>query len=172
MLYCCKFKYPIIISSTKKSFMKRIAGLLLIALFTLCFTAINAQEKSSHYKAAEQMLLNMRADKVADDVMNNMFQMQAKANPMLEKNKENITGFLKKYMSWEAMREDMINVYMSEFSESELNDISAFYLTPAGKKMAEKQPNIMKKMMQVSQEKIQSHMGEIMNMMQKQQQQQ
>ncbi len=147
--------------------MKRICTLLLIAAFASVFSPSFAQEKSSHYKAAEEMLLNMKADKYADNAVNAIMQSQMKANPILEQNKENISAFVKKYMSWEAIREDLINIYTAEFTESELKDISAFFLTPSGKKLAEKQTDLMSRMMQVGQQKMQSHMGEIMNMMQK-----
>ena len=147
--------------------MKKICIVFLTSAFSFVFIEGGAQEKSSHYKAAEEMLLNMKADKVAENAINSMFQGQIPALPFMQVNKDSVTAFLKRTMSWEAVREDLIEVYMSEFSESELKDISAFYLTPSGKKMAEKQTNIMTKLMQIGQQKMQSHMPEMMNMLPK-----
>lgn len=52
---------------------------------------------------------------------------------------------------WTEMEAEILDLYMTEFSESELKDIIAFYLTPTGKKSLERMPQILAASMQIGQ---------------------
>ena len=70
-------------------------------------------------------------------------------------------------MSWEALREDYIQIYMEEFTEKELKDMMSFFKTDTGKNMAAKQTTLMMKGAQLGQNKVQEHMSELQEMLQK-----
>lgn len=52
---------------------------------------------------------------------------------------------------WAEMQNDILDLYMAEFSESELQDIIVFYRTPTGKKSLERMPQILAASMQIGQ---------------------
>ncbi len=53
--------------------------------------------------------------------------------------------------SWEKMKVDFITLYADTFTDDELKAIIAFYKTPAGQAFIAKQPELMKRSMEVSQ---------------------
>ena len=69
--------------------------------------------------------------------------------------------FLGKYMSWASLKDDMAKIYMSEFSETELNELNKFYQTPLGKKTVQRMPALMAKGAEMGQKRIQEHLPEL-----------
>ena len=72
--------------------------------------------------------------------------------------------FFQKYMSYESVKPDMIELYAELFTSSELNDISTFYKTPVGKKALSLMPTIMSKGAQIGMTKVQGNLGELQQM--------
>ena len=146
-------------------------NLLLLALVLFSFKTVQAQTpappKSSHYKAAEEMLLTMNMKQNLQESIDQMLAIQIKNNPSMQPAEATLKEFFGKYMTWDALKEDYIGIYMTEFTEKELKDMTKFFSTPSGKKMASKQSVISMKGMQLGQEKVQAHMGELQEMLQK-----
>ncbi|WP_026462365.1 DUF2059 domain-containing protein [Adhaeribacter aquaticus] len=144
--------------------------LILLASLLISLITVQAQTtpaKSSHYKAAEELMLTMNMKNNIEQSMQQMLALQLKSNPALQPMESSLKAFLSKYMSWTALKDDYISIYMKEFSEKEIKDMSAFYKTETGKKLAAKQTTIMLKTAQLGQSKMQKHMGELQEMMQK-----
>lgn len=57
-----------------------------------------------------------------------------------------------KEIKWEEIKPKLAELYMKELSEAELKEITAFYLTPAGKKALLKMPIIMQQASTIGQE--------------------
>jgi len=55
----------------------------------------------------------------------------------------------------------MAKIYMAEFSESELNELTKFYQTPLGKKTIQKMPALMAKGAEIGQKRVQKHLPEL-----------
>jgi uncharacterized protein len=146
--------------------MKR--GIVLTCLL-LWLVGVQAQtpEKSKHYRAAEELLLTMNMKQVIDESLHQMLAVQLRNNPNLQPAEATLKQFFGKYMSWEALREDYIKIYMEEFTEEELKDMKSFFKTDTGKKWAAKQTTLMMKGAQLGQSKVQEHMGELQEMLQK-----
>jgi uncharacterized protein len=146
--------------------MKR--GMMLACLlFWLVGAQAQTPEKSKHYRAAEDLLLTMNMKQAIDESLEQMLALQLKNNPGLQPAEATLKQFFSKYMSWEALREDYIRIYMEEFTEKELKDMMSFFKTDTGKKMAAKQSILMMKGAQLGQSKVQEHMGELQEMLQK-----
>jgi len=148
-------------------------NLILLTLVLFTFGAVQAQTqtqtqpKTGHYKAAEEMLLAMNMKQNLQESIDQMLAVQIKNNPSMQPAEATLKEFFGKYMTWDALKEDYINIYMNEFTEKELKDMTKFFSTPSGKKMASKQSVISMKGMQLGQEKVQAHMGELQEMLQK-----
>ena len=141
--------------------------MLLGLLLTLVVVQAQTPEKSKHYKAAEELLLTMNMEQAIAESLEQMLALQLRNNPNLQPAEATLKQFFNKYMSWEALREDYIRIYMEEFTEKELKDMMSFFKTDTGKKMAAKHTTLMMKGAQLGQNKVQEHMSELQEMLQK-----
>ncbi len=71
---------------------------------------------------------------------------------------DKIMDLVKQEFSWEKMKDQYITLYADTFTEAELKDIIAFYKTQSGQAFIKKQPELMKRSMELAQKR----MGEIM----------
>ncbi len=146
---------------------KILLPLLLLFFVTVAQAQTATPEKTSHYKAAEELLSAMELEKMTNDVMSPMLDFQIKTNPMLESKRGVMEAFFKRYMSWQSLKEDYIQVYKNEFTEGELKDITAFYRTPTGKKLTGKAGVLAGKGSEVGQQRVMTHMTELQEMLMK-----
>src|SRR5688500_9654041 len=110
---------------------------MVMVVYLLCSLVVaqaQTPEKSKHYQAAEALLLTMNMKQVIDESLQQMLALQLKNNPNLQPAEATLKQFFSKYMSWEALREDYIKIYMEEFTEKELRDMISFFKTDTGKK--------------------------------------
>jgi hypothetical protein len=70
---------------------------------------------------------------------------QAKANAALDQ-----------AIGWNKLKPDMVKLYTTNFTESELKDLVAFYQSPLGKKVLEKMPQLTQQSAQMTQAKLES----------------
>ena len=61
---------------------------------------------------------------------------QFKALPELEKIRPALTEFYAKAFAFEALKNDLASLYMKYYSQAEMETLTAFYRTPAGRKKA------------------------------------
>ena len=123
-------------------------------------------DTKSHRKAAEDLLTVMGVETQLQSAIDQTLDMQIKANPQIEPFKDVMKKFFLKYMSWSSLKEDIVTIYVDTFTEKELGEIKAFYLTPTGKKMAQKMPELMGKGMQLGVKRVQDHQDELRQMIQ------
>ncbi len=140
--------------------MKSFLPLLLAALVFVHPTVVRA-DAASHRAAAESLLNLMDMEKMMSSSVDQMLQMQIKQNPGLAQYETQMRAFLNKYLSWASMKDDMLNIYTSEFTEDELKQLTAFYQTPLGKKTVQKMPALMQKGAEISQKRLQEHLPEL-----------
>jgi uncharacterized protein len=138
----------------------KLPGLLLIALATFLPLAAQA-DPASHRAAAESFLGIMDMDKVLSQSIDQMLKVQVQGNPAIAPYEPQMRAFFSNYTSWASMKEDMINIYMSEFSEEELKQLTAFYQTPIGKKAIQKMPALLAKGAEMGQKRVQEHLPEL-----------
>ena len=72
--------------------------------------------------------------------LDQMLQMQVKQNPSLAQYEPQMRAFLNKYLSWASMKEDMLNIYTTEFTEDELKQLTAFT-----RRRSERRPSLARK---------------------------
>ena len=76
-------------------------------------------------------------------------------------NEADFKSFLSKYMSWASMKDDMVKIYVGEFTEPELKELAAFYQTPLGRKTVQKMPALLAKGAEMGQKRVQEHLPEL-----------
>jgi len=112
-------------------------------------------------KEAEIMLTGLGMETVLEQSIEETLNMQLEQRPKLVPFKGVMLGFLKKYMSFESLKQDMIDIYADAFTAPELREINAFYRTPTGTKAIRLMPELMAKGGQLGARKVQDHMEEL-----------
>ncbi len=90
-----------------------------------------------------------------------MLQVQVQQNPSIARYQQDMKAFFAKYMSWASLKDDMVTIYMAEFTELELKELTAFYQTPVGKKTVQRMPALMAKGAEMGQRRVQEHLPEL-----------
>jgi hypothetical protein len=81
--------------------------------------------------------------------------------------KKAVEGIFNKYFSWEAMAPEFVRIYAEVFSTEDMQRISKFYASDAGRLMLEKQPELMSKTMETMQKLNEKNLPKLMEEMQK-----
>lgn len=119
---------------------------------------------------AEELLQAMQADKQFSSQMERVKHSMAdltnstlrRVNPNMtpeqtaniQKTQAQILDLIQSRMSWDALKPEMVNAYAELFTAKELDDLIAFYKTPAGQKLVEKMPALNAKASQISQRRV------------------
>jgi len=87
---------------------------------------------------------------------------EAKAKSI--ENANAVYDLIAKEMDWNTVKKDYAALYASTFTEEELQGVIDFYKSPAGKSFVAKQPELMKKSMELNQAKMSAIMPQIQQM--------
>jgi hypothetical protein len=141
-----------------------LAGLL---IFTNTKAQTGTPPTPSAIKAAEEMLLVSGTSAQFDKSVQNVINQYSGQIP--ETNRaafvQVMTSFLNKYSSWDILKKDLMLMYAREFTEAELKQLTAFYKTPLGIKLNQKQPVLMQTAMTIGQQAVIAHQDELKQML-------
>jgi len=141
-------------------------GIVIISSFLMVFAPGLRADDASRLKAAQDLLVAAQMDQIFSKTIDEALDMQIKQAPQLADLRDVMKAFFVKYMSWDAMKDDLAKSYADAFTEQELKEITKFYRTPAGKKMALMTPDLMTREANLGQQKVQDHIGELQQMIQ------
>jgi hypothetical protein len=142
----------------------RKTSILIFVILTMLLASHAIAGEISHRQAAEKILSIGGMEKALVQSIEQMLNIQIKQNPSLAPYREVMLKFLKKHMSYESLKDDIVAIYMEEFTEKELEEILAFYETPTGRKTIEKMPQLMAKGAQLGVLRVQQNIGELQEM--------
>lgn len=148
--------------------MRTLTRTCLVAATVLSLSLPAAADEASHRRASEDLLKAMNVDVQLKAAIDQMVDLQVKSNPRLAGHGETLKRFFAKHMSWESLKDEMIEIYAGAFTEEELKQITAFYRTPAGKKVIAKMPELLGKGMQLGVKHVQDNQSELIRMLQEQ----
>ena len=134
-----------------------------VALTVLCLAVHAAPllaSPESHLKATKKFFEAAKMAEVFDAMAVQMTDMQIKTNPLLTPFRESILVFLRKYMSWKELEADVTKLYMKEFTESELKEMTKFYATATGQKVLRKMPELSSEGAAIGARKLEAHGAE------------
>ena len=142
--------------------MKNRVLVLLALTFTLVAGASAQQQPSaSHRQAVEELLKVMNISKALDQSREVMIKSQIAANPQLAPVEDVMRQFMTKYLSWEAVKPGMVQMYAETFTEPEVRELTTFYRTPLGQKTVTKMPELFQKSAALGQKVLQEHLPEL-----------
>jgi len=128
-------------------------------LVTLCVAAwlvaggLRADE-SSHRKAVENMFKAAQMDKLIQQMTTNLVAQHLQQEPTLAPYKDILEQFYTRTVGWAAIKGEVINLYMKEFTEAEIKEITVFYASATGQKMLASMPVLMAKTTELAQYRI------------------
>jgi len=134
----------------------------MVLVFSILLSPVSfSQSKSTHYKLTEKLLLLTGSETMSEKTIDEMMKIQVQHNPALAEYNDVFKEFFNKYMSWESLKEDYIQIYMKYYNEKEIQDLIDFYQTPTGKKSAEIMPQLLAEGAQLGASRVQENMGEL-----------
>jgi len=139
----------------------------ILGAFLFSSTPPARADDASHLQAARDLLLALHMDQSYGKMVDQVLDAQLRASPQLVQLREPIKAFLNKYMGWDAMKDDLAQIYANSFTEQELNEITTFYKTPTGSKLALSIPDLTAQGIQLGQRRVADHISELQQVVQK-----
>jgi hypothetical protein len=123
--------------------MRRIVLAISFALSLIAAPMSGQAAPSSHEQAALDFLKAVGIEKILQEISAALANNLIRSNPPLATHRDVIVAWTSKYVTWEAAAPELVKSYTKAFSEPELREITAFYDTPTGRKMAAELPRLM-----------------------------
>jgi uncharacterized protein len=144
-----------------------LTGILLFSFSRAKAQTVEPTFKASHLQAAENYLIatgiSTKFTALTDNIVNTF------SNQMPENNRAAFAGvmqkFMHKYYTWDTLKGDLSRMYAAEFTQDELQQLTAFFNTPLGQKYGDKQVALTQKGMLLGQKVLKDHQGELEEMM-------
>ena len=132
---------------------------LLLAALTPALVA--AEDSHSHREQVETLFRLTQMEKKIRESVDSVVQLELQQNPQLQSERKVLEAFLQKYIGWEALKEDIAQMYLHTFSEQELKEMNAFYITPTGQKVITVLPQLVQQRNELAMQRLQQHIGEL-----------
>ncbi len=144
-------------------------------LFALPATATLAQEKSpavvaeksapkeATKKAIEALFESIDYANTYQQTLSRLIEVQIQQQPQLAPYRDIMSDFLNKYISWSAIKDEVIALYSDTFTLAEIKELTAFYRTPLGKKSLKAMPELTAKGAELGQRRIRAHEQELLD---------
>lgn len=142
--------------------------IIVVAIAALVATAFSAwAEDPTRQALAEQLITVLKVKENVERSLSMMHQMvvsqleklapqgasgaeQTEIKTRLAK----VIEIVGQELNWEKMKNEQVALYADTFSAQELKDLIAFYKTPAGQVFIEKQPELIKRSMEITQKML------------------
>ena len=132
---------------------------LALVFATISFSSFS--DTASHEAAANELLNTMNLNELLEESIEVTLNMELQQNPSMLPYKETMKEFFRTYMSGESLRGDFILLYTETFTEEELKEITAFYLTPTGQKTINTATDLMAKGAAIGQQRVVDNISEL-----------
>ncbi len=155
--------------------MRKMVGII-AAVLVLGGMSASAQDPQRS-AAAEELLKVMNVQdaieksfamvkKMIPAQMEKMTQMAGETNmpANVSRQTDKMLDMISVEFSWDKIKADYIALYADTFTEQEIKDMIAFYKSPVGQALVKKQPELMKRSMEISQKVMMQIMPKIQAM--------
>ena len=132
-----------------------------LLLLTLSTTVLHAADSAAHKQQVETLFRLTQMENKIQDSVDSVVQLQLRQNPQLGQHEKAVRDFFTKHIGWNALKNDITEMYLSTFSEKELEQINAFYITPAGQKVIKVVPELVQQRNQLAMQRLQQNIGEL-----------
>ena len=130
----------------------------ILALLVGLAVPAGAQEVSaSHRQAALDLMEQTDVEGTMQTSIDEMLGQQIKASPEIAPFEDVLRDFMAEHLSFDAVRDDLVELYVEAFTEDELREIIAFNETPVGQKAIRMTPMIMVEAMRIGQQAVEEN---------------
>jgi len=138
---------------------------VLLSAFVAVWPALSAADTASHHQAVMKLLELTEMQSKIEASVDNVLALQLVQNPALHEHEDLLREFLDQNIGWNAMKEDIISMYMQSFTEAELKEINTFYATPTGRKLISRLPELIQQRDRLAMRRLQENIGELQQIM-------
>ena len=136
-----------------------------VLTWTLLLSPVALASDDAHAEA--EMLLSVTGmEQAIEQTKEQMLDVQLRQNPALAPYKHVMLEFFRKYMSYESIKPQLVELYAEAFSAAELKEINAFYRTPTGEKTIAVMPTLMTKSAMIGAARVEENVAELQRMIQ------
>ena len=135
-------------------------SLLALALTAFTTPGITA-DTDSHRQAVERLFELTRMQEKIEASVNNVVAMQLNQDPAMREHEALLRDYMERQIGWSALKAPLTDMYMQAFTKQELDEINAFYSSPAGSKLIETLPELIKRRDQLAMQRMQGNIGEL-----------
>ena len=136
--------------------------LLRAALLACSFLAAGVQADAvGHLQEVETLFRLTQMERKVDESVENLLAMQMQQSPELTPRESVVRGFLERNIGWQALRPNLVAMYLAAFTEEELKQMNAFYVTPVGQKVLTRVPELVEERNRLAAQRLQEHIGEL-----------
>lgn len=135
---------------------------LLLAVMMICGTfAAKAQDNTKQNQKIEQLFAAMNLEQAYMQSAIVAADQTAAGSPQLAGKKEEVRAFFIKYASYPACKNDLLKLYAKYYSTEEIEVLTAFYKTSAGKKQLTTAAQLQVESAQMMSANLQAHAEEL-----------
>jgi hypothetical protein len=120
--------------------------------------AVNTATK----KAVEALFESIDYANTYQQTLSRLIEVQIQQQPRLAPYRQIMTDFLNKYISWDAIKDEVIALYSDTFTTAEIKALTAFYSTPLGKKSLKAMPELTAQGAALGQRRVIAHEQELL----------
>jgi hypothetical protein len=124
--------------------MKRILILAFALSFGLATIPARADD-ASHQAALKEMSEAAHMEENMTNTIDAMLDLQIKQDWAMASDRAVMSQFLQKPMSWASLEPEVSKLYIEEFTEDEIKQLTTFDRSPLGQKMLTKMPALVAK---------------------------
>ena len=136
------------------------SGLLAFILITT-WSYATASDTNSHREAVEKLFELTRMQQKIETSVNNVVAMQLNQDPAMREHEALFRDYMERQIGWSGLKAPLVDMYMQAFTEQELDYINAFYSSPAGSKLIETLPELIKRRDRLAMQRMQDNIGEL-----------
>jgi hypothetical protein len=90
--------------------------------------------------------------------------LSAEEQATLDQQQAKMSAIMKEELSWDKVKDQYVQAYREMFTQEEIDGLIAFYQTPAGQSLVNKQPELAKRTMTILQQRMAPVMQRIQKM--------
>jgi uncharacterized protein len=139
---------------------RTLTGLLALLLALACPTESYAGP-DGHRQAVARLFELTHMQRLIEESVDGVLALQLAQDPALAEHREALRAFLEKHIGWQALKNDLEAMYLQSFTETELNEMNAFYSSPTGQKVLQRLPELVQQRNQLAMRRLQEHIGEL-----------
>ncbi len=113
------------------------------------------------YQLAYELLEAAKVPAVLENSIDGMLDIQLKNAPQMTPYRNIFRNFFKKYLTYENLKKDYADIYLSLFTPEQMRELIRFYKTPTGQRFTEVTPEIAVRSAELGQRVMFEHMAEL-----------